>query len=308
VKPVIPVIAGPTAVGKTAVSVALAKLLDGEVVSADSRQIYAPFRIGTARPTPEEMQGVPHHLLGQLELHEAYSAGRFADQATSLIPGIQDRGKHVVVVGGSTLYVHALIEGLSDIPKVDPSIRQSLNSELEQRGPAALHTELAEADPVFAKSLDATKSQRIIRGLEVFRGTGKPLSDFHRPPPLPDQKYRLFVLHVERQSLYKRIDSRVDQMVEEGLIEEVRAAWEANPVHTLNAWRTIGYQELLPWFDGECTLDEAIRLIKRNSRRYAKRQLTWYKRYPDALWLDSSEQSTDDLAKTIAEVIRPLAN
>ena len=300
-KPVIPVIAGPTAVGKTAVSVALARLLDGEIISADSRQIYAPFRIGTARPSDAELQTVPHHLLGELALQEPYSSGIFADRASALIPEIQGRGKRVVVAGGSTLYVAALLYGLSDIPEVDLSIRHTLNAELEERGAAALHAELVEADPEFAKTLDATKSQRIVRGLEVFRGTGKRLSEFHRPPPLPDQTYRLFVLHQPREELYARIDSRVDQMLDDGLIAEARAALDDAPDRTLNAWRTIGYQELLPWFDGLYSRDEAVRLIKRNSRRYAKRQLTWYKRYPEAEWIDSSGKDLRVLARTIAD-------
>lgn len=301
-KPIIPVIAGPTAVGKTAVSVALAELLDAEIVSADSRQIYAPFRIGTARPSEEEMHAVPHHLIGEYELHEEYSSGRFAQRVQQIIPDIQARKKRVVVVGGSTLYVHALIEGLSDIPAVEPEVRAILNRELQERGSEALHAELQAADPAFAATLDPTKSQRIVRGLEVWRGTGKPLSHFHQPPPLPDQHYRLVVLHVERDLLYTRIDDRVDQMLAEGLLDEFRSSLETYPDRSLNAWRTIGYQELLPWIDGEYDLEEAIRLIKRNSRRYAKRQLTWYKRYPDATWIDSSGQEPAAVASQIADL------
>lgn len=301
---VIPVIAGPTAVGKTALSVALAREMDAEIVSADSRQIYAPFRIGTARPTTEEMQGVPHHLMGVLPLEAAYSAGQFAERAKRIIPEILDRDKKVIVVGGSTLYVHALIEGLSDIPQVAGSIRDTLNGDLEQRGSDALHAELLSVDPDFARTLDPTKSQRIIRGLEVYRGTGKPLSHFHTPPPLPDQAFKLFVLRTERDILYQRIDERVDTMLRDGLVEEVRAAWETSPDATLNAWRTIGYQELIPWLSGERPFEEAIRLLKRNSRRYAKRQLTWYKRYPEAIWLDTSVQPIEDQVRAVLEAIR----
>lgn len=300
-KAVIPVIAGPTAVGKTALSVALARELDAEIVSADSRQIYAPFRIGTARPTAEEMQGVPHHLMGELPLEAPYSAGRFADRARKIIPNVQSRGKRVVVVGGSTLYVHALIEGLSDIPAVDDDIRVTLNKELEERGVEALHNELVHVDPAFAKTLDPSKSQRILRGLEVHRGTGKPLSHFHTPPPLPGQDYRLFVLHMDRTALYERIDSRVDLMLEAGLMEELKAAWETAPDPDLNAWRTIGYQELIPWMQGDRSFEEAVRLLKRNSRRYAKRQLTWYKRYSDAIWLDTS---TLDISEQVSSVLQ----
>jgi tRNA dimethylallyltransferase len=303
-KPIIPVIAGPTAVGKTSLSVALALEMDAEIISADSRQIYAPFRIGTARPTEDEMQGVRHHLMGELLLDTPYSAGRFAERVRDIIPDISLRGKAVVAVGGSTLYVHALIKGLSDIPTVDSEIRDALNKELEDRGSEALHTELLKIDPDFAGTLDPTKSQRILRGLEVYRGTGKPLSHFHTPPPLPGQNYQLFVLHTDRATLYERIDQRVDAMIDEGLAEEFRAAWKAMPDPTLNAWRTIGYQELIPWIQGERSFEEAVRLLKRNSKRYAKRQLTWYKRYTEAIWLDTSTRGIDEQVKTVLAKIR----
>ena len=297
--PIIPVIAGPTAVGKTAVSIALARLLDAEIVSADSRQIYAPFRIGTARPSDQELQGARHHLIGELGLEAPYSAGRFAQRIQDIIPGITARGKRAIVVGGSTLYVHALIDGLSDIPAVDPSIRTTLNQELERDGSEELHKALLSVDPDYAATLDPTKTQRIVRGLEVYRGTGRPLSHFHQPPPLPGQRYQLIVLHVERDLLYARIDERVDEMLAGGLLEECRQALEAAPDRSLNAWRTIGYQELLPWMDGEYDLNEAIRLIKRNSRRYAKRQLTWYKRYADAVWIDTADKDPESIASHI---------
>lgn len=301
--PVIPVIAGPTAVGKTAVSVALASMLNAEVLSADSRQNYAPFRIGTARPVDSEMSGIVHHLLGELDLREDYSAGIFAQRAQAIVPEIQGRGRRVVVAGGSTLYVHALIEGLSDIPVVDPAIREQLNQELTDRGSEALHAELLEVDPEFAATLDPSKSQRIVRGLEIFRGTGSPLSSFHQPPPLPDQRYRLFVLHTSRDVLYKRIDARVDDMIRDGLLDEFKAALKDAPDRSLNAWRTIGYQELFAWHDNEIDLDEAVRLIKRNSRRYAKRQLTWYKRYDDARWVNTESTSPDAVADLIKNVV-----
>ena len=300
-KSLIPVIAGPTAVGKTALSVELAKMIDAEVVSADSRQIYAPFRIGTARPTPEEMQGVPHHLMGELPLTAAYSAGRFAERAKSLIPEIESRGKRVVVVGGSTLYVDALLNGLSDIPSVDPSIRDELNRMVQSGHLAELYRELSAADPTFAATLDPSKSQRIVRGLEVLRGTGKPLSSFHTPPPLSDSEFLLIILHTERDRLYDRINRRVDQMIEDGLRQEVDAAWSRYPDDSLNAWRTIGYQEWLPVLSGERSEEEAVRLIKRNSRRYAKRQLTWYSRYKGARWIDLSIEELDVVASTLAD-------
>ena len=300
----IPIIAGPTAVGKTALSIALAKRLDAEIVSADSRQIYAPFRIGTARPTALEMDGVVHHLMGIWPLDRAYSAGIFADMARALIPSILERGKRVIVVGGSTLYVEALLNGLSDIPKVDPAIRTQLNSAVLAGELETLYKELQEADPVFAATLDPTKSQRIIRGLEVFRGTGSPLSDFHTPPPLPGQSFRLLVLHADRQKLYDRINERVEHMVTAGLVDECREALAAEPDTGLNAWRTIGYQELMPFLQGDCSLEQSVQAIQRHSRRYAKRQLTWYRRYPEAQWLDLEEAGVEKTADTLAFELR----
>lgn len=299
-RPIIPIIAGPTAVGKTALSIALAKQIDAEIVSADSRQIYAPFRIGTARPTPDEMSGVVHHLMGDWPLDRPYSSGIFAELARKLIPSIQARGKRVVVVGGSTLYVDALLNGLSDIPPVDPATRETLNAEVKAGGLPGLYNELAAADPAFAATLDPTKSQRIVRGLEVLRGTGRPLSDFHTPPPLPDQEYRLIVLHTDRKLLYDRINARVDRMMEDGLLDECRDALKVFPNVSLNAWRTIGYQELLPVLQGGVALEEAMATIKRNSRRYAKRQLTWYRRYPDAEWLDLAAEGVEVCAARLA--------
>lgn len=298
--PIIPVLAGPTAVGKTAISLELAEALGAEIASADSRQIYQDFCIGTARPTESELNRVRHHFVAELSIAEDFSAGRFAAAVSERIPAIQARGKNVVVTGGSTLYVHALIEGLSDIPQVDPAIRERLNRRLEDEGVLPLHGELLAVDPEFAATLDSSKSQRIIRGLEVYEGTKQPLSSFHTPPPLPDQDFRLFVLHRPRQLLYERIDQRVDIMMSEGLLAEMEQLVASGADLSGNAFRTIGYQELIPAIKGEYTLDEAVRLIKRNSRRYAKRQLTWYKRYPEAKWIDVGQR----LASEIAEEIR----
>lgn len=300
-KPVIPIIAGPTAVGKTALSIALAKRMDAEIVSADSRQIYAPFRIGTARPTPDEMSGVAHHLMGEWPLDEPYSAGIFAEKARALIPYIQARGKRVLVVGGSTLYVEALLNGLSDIPEVDPAVREQLNREVEAGHLPILYKELLRGDPAFACTLDETKSQRIVRGLEILRGTGRPLSHFHTPPPLPDQRFHLLVLHTDRKQLYERINVRVDKMLADGLLEECRRAFKSFPDTGLNAWRTIGYQELAPVLEGKADLDDAVAQIKRNSRRYSKRQLTWYRRYPDATWLDLETEGVESCADRLAK-------
>lgn len=308
-RPLIPIIAGPTAVGKTATSIALAKELNAEIISADSRQVYKEFSIGTASPTNAEMAMVPHHFVKEISIGEPYSAGIFARNVSDVIDSIYARGKNIVISGGSTLYVHALLEGLSDIPEIDPDVRIKLNNRLQKEGSQTLFNELEHVDPVFSSTLDATKSQRIIRGLEVWYGTGQQLSTFHAKPLLKPDQFRLFVLYRDRKELYDRINLRVDQMIEEGFIDEVKTILQSNPDLNDNAFRTIGYQELLPVLADNASLDtegsealsKAVELIKRNSRRYAKRQLTWYKQYHEAVWIDVTKS---DAEKIILEAIQ----
>ncbi len=296
----IPIIAGPTSVGKTATSVALAELLDAEIISADSRQIYREFSIGTACPTPAQLSQVRHHFVHEISIGQAYSAGIFANGVGTVATVILERGKKILVTGGSTLYIHSLLHGLSDIPKVEPDIRAELNRCLEAEGSTLMYNELVLVDPVFAQTLDPTKSQRIIRGLEVFIGTGKPISSFHGSPPLQDHSFQLFVLHRERKQLYQQINDRVDQMISEGLVDELKGILATSPNLADNAFRTIGYQELIPHLLGKTSLDEAVSLIKRNSRRYAKRQLTWFKRYPGAIWIDvDTEEAVNVVLSTL---------
>ncbi len=293
-RPFIPIIAGPTAVGKTETSLRVAEALNDEIISADSRQVYREFSIGTASPTKEDCARVNHHFVREINIGDSFSAGIFAGQVASRILDIQSRKKSILVSGGSTLYVYALTHGLADIPAVDPQIRESLNVRLQHEGAQVLFSELDQADPTFAATLDPSKSQRIVRGLEVFIGTGKPLSHFHTSSPLSGVPTRLFVLYRPREVLYERINTRVDQMMRDGLVEEVRTILESNPDLTDNAFRTIGYQELIPAIRGEYSEDRAIELIKRNSRRYAKRQLTWYKRYDEAIWINVDESNSYD--------------
>lgn len=291
----IPIIAGPTAVGKTSVSIQIAKALNAEIISADSRQIYREFSIGTACPSPIQRKEVKHHLVQEIAIGEAYSAGIFANRVSSVASDILLRDKGIVITGGSTLYIHALLYGLSDIPQVDPAIRVKLNARLENEGSKVLFDELFKADRVFAQTLDATKSQRIIRGLEVFLGTGEPISSFHGSSPLPEHQFKLFVLYRERNSLCERIDERADDMVASGLIQEIQAVLDTDPNLKDNAFRTIGIQEVIPYLKGQTSLEEAVSLIKRNSRRYAKRQLTWFKRYPEAVWINVDKEDPTSL-------------
>ncbi|MBO6577354.1 MAG: tRNA (adenosine(37)-N6)-dimethylallyltransferase MiaA [Rhodothermales bacterium] len=281
----IPLITGPTAVGKTAVVLKLAGELDGEIVSCDSRQLYAELNVGTAKPTQEELAAVPHHFIGEATVGDPWSAGRYARVAEERIAQILDRGRSPVVVGGSTLYIQALVEGLADIPATDPAVRAALNEKLETVGPAVLFQALERVDPAFASTLDPTKSQRIVRGLEVYASTGRPLSSFFEDMPPPRFSYGVVVLDRERERLYARIDERVHAMIEAGLIEELHRLMEAGYDPEANPLRTIGYSELVPFVRGERSLDESIALIQRNSRRYAKRQLTWFRGRDDWHWL-----------------------
>ncbi|WP_262899681.1 tRNA (adenosine(37)-N6)-dimethylallyltransferase MiaA [Rhodocaloribacter litoris] len=272
-------IAGPTATGKTWLSIELAERVGAEIVSADSRQVYRGLDIGTAKPTVEERRGIPHHFIDELELEVPFSAGRFAAAARERIRSILERGRLPVVVGGSTLYLHALIHGLPDLPEADPDLRHALNQRLAREGGEALYRELQRVDPGFAATLDPTKTQRLVRGLEVYYATGRPLSSFPTTPPEPGFRYRVVVLCRDRKELYARINARVDAMIEAGLVDEVRALAAQGYDERINALNTIGYREVFAHLRGEIPFGEMVRLIKRNTRRYAKRQMTWFRRY-----------------------------
>ncbi|MFT5143067.1 MAG: tRNA dimethylallyltransferase [Rhodothermales bacterium] len=302
--PRIPLITGPTAVGKSSVALALAESHGGEIVSCDSRQVYAELEIGTARPTSDEMARVPHHLVGVATLSDPWSAGRFGREAEVALTDIKARGAQPVVIGGSTLYIQALVDGLADIPATDPAVRNALNEKLQIVGSEVLYEALFRVDPVFAETLDATKSQRIIRGLEVYASTGHPLSYFFKTVPPPAHSYRVIVLDRDREDLYRRIDARVHAMMDAGQLDEVYRLMQQGFDPEENPLRTIGYSELAPVLRGETTLEEAVILIQRNSRRYAKRQLTWLRGRPDATWLNvEAEDSAESLAERIAELM-----
>ena len=294
------VIAGPTAVGKSSLALALAEQVGAEIASADSRQLYRGLDIGTAKPTAAEQRRVPHHLIDRLNLGERSTAGSYRTWFDDVAADVARRGRPLVVVGGSTLYVHALVAGLAELPPVPPPLEAQLLREIASpAGAQALFDELAAADPAAASTLDPTKTQRLVRLCGVLRSTGHAPSELwaaNRVAPVPS---RLVVLDRPRPDLYARIDQRVDAMIEAGLLVEAQALASRGSEARRTLGATIGYQELLPVFDGERTLDEAVHIIKRNSRRYAKRQLTWYRRYDDALWLDARRQTADDLLATV---------
>lgn len=294
-------IVGPTAVGKTALSLRLAEALNAEIISADSRQVYQELTIGTAKPTPEEQRQVPHHFINERSIFgDPYSAGTFADEANERIRQIQRRGRHPLIVGGSTLYVHALQFGIADVPEVDESVRAHIEGRLDDEGAEALYEELKQVDPHQADRMDPTKTQRLVRALEVYHGTGRPLTYYHQNQSEPPFSYRTIVLNRERTTLYKRIEKRVDRMLENGLMDEVGDLLNHGIDPERQPLRTIGYREPIEYLDGKIDYDEMVRLIKRNSRRYAKRQLTWFRRYDEYEWIHLGETEPQDLVAEIA--------
>jgi len=294
--PPILTITGPTGVGKTELSLDVAEHLGAEIVSVDSRQVYKELTIGTAKPSPKALERVPHHFIGERTLQEPFSAGDYAEAANERIRDIRERGRRALVVGGATLYLHALQYGLADIPDVDDAVRARLKERLEEEGQEALYEELQEVDPKQAAEMDSTKTQRVIRALEVYHGTGKPLSYYYEHQPEPPFDYVTVVLNREREQLYDRINSRVDRMLDTGLLDEVRGVMDIDDVQ-LDAppLSTIGYREPIQHLRGEIDYDEMVRLVKRNTRRYAKRQLTWFRRYDESHWREATETSPEDV-------------
>jgi len=287
-EPTLLVVAGPTAVGKTALCVQLAQHYQTEIISADSRQFFRELSIGTAKPTPQEMQGVPHHFIDSHSISEDYNAGRFEEEALAVLNQLFQRHRVVVLTGGSGLYLQAVTEGLDEMPATDPEVRAGLQRELHDLGLEALVTELARLDPVTYARIDQQNPQRVVRALEVTRSTGQPFSSFHAQKTEAKRPFRIVkvVLNREREELYQRIDQRVDQMLAAGLLDEVKGL-VAYRQH--NALQTVGYKEIFDYLDGLHDWPETVRLLKRNTRHYAKRQLTWFRRDPAYTWLHPNE-------------------
>lgn len=281
------VIGGPTASGKTRAAVKVAKHFGVPVISADSRQFYRAMRIGTARPTEQELEGVPHHFLGHLELDETWSAGTFARAAEPVLQRIVRQVGMAVLVGGSGLYIDALVKGLDPLPAADVRLREKLQHRLQLQGLPALMAELRQLDPVTADRIDQANPHRVLRALEVCLLTGRPFSaQRSQPKDRTDMRIIRFAMDVPRARLYEHIDARVDRMVADGLVEEVRSLL---PHRHHNALRTVGYRELFMHFDGVLTLEQAIDLVKQHTRNYAKRQMTWLRRDPTWRWHDPED-------------------
>lgn len=302
----VPVIVGPTGIGKTEVSLRLAENFPIEIISADSRQIYKFLDIGTAKPKPGILEKITHHFIDQLSPVETYSAGVFGRDARDLIHRLLKESKLPVVVGGSGFYIQALIDGLSEIDSVDPSIREQLQNRLNKEGIERLHDELSSVDPFLAEKTKNSDKQRVLRGLEVYYSLGIPLSQIQSQKPIPaDFRFIMIGLNSRRELLYEKINKRVDQMIEMGLVNEVRGLKELGYTEELNALNTVGYKEVFEHLKGNFDFDTMVEKIKMHTRRYAKRQLTWFKRDKRIRWfnLDDYEDS-ENLITTIIEYIK----
>ncbi len=276
------VLTGPTAVGKTAVALRLAEHFHTEVVSADSRQVFREMEIGTAKPTPAELRRVPHHLINTRSIAEDYDAGMFAGEAMTCLLGLFERKGNAVLCGGSGLYIKALLEGFDEMPDIPGEVRASVIADYEKHGLAGLQQELSRKDSDYFEVVDRKNPQRLMRALEVIRHTGQPFSGFRRKSrkELPFDVVKIG-LELDREELYRRIDARMDAMIESGLFEEAERLFSQR---SLPALQTVGYQEIFGYLEGLYDREEAVRLLKRNSRHYAKRQLTWFRRDPEIRW------------------------
>ncbi len=279
-------IVGPTAGGKSALAMELAACEPVEIVSVDSMQVYRGMDVGTAKPTPDERARVPHHMIDVLEPEESCNVGRFCRMAREAIDGILSRGRRPLLVGGTAMYLKGLIWGLADAPARVPEVRRRLERELEERGGAALHERLRRLDPAAAERIHPNDVQRLVRALEVCEASGRPASEgqvqFAREPSLPTA---MVGLRLERAELYARIDDRVDRMMDNGLLEEVeKLQGRLGP----QASQALGYKELTEHLEGRLTLPEAVALTKRNTRRFAKHQLTWFRHMPQIRWMSAA--------------------
>ncbi len=289
-------IVGPTAVGKTEMSIRLARWLKSEIVSADSRQFYIEMNIGTAKPDAKNLLSVLHHFINSHSVKNHFSAGEYGRVAVSKIEELHVKNNVAIATGGSGLYLKALWEGFDEIPEVDSQVRKDLNEAYEIHGLKELLKELQQKDPVYYDQVDKQNHRRVIRALEVVRGTGYPFSSVRikKTMKMPYSQLKIG-LNMEHEKLYSKINQRMDQMIEEGLFEEAEKLY---PYKNLNALQTVGYSEIFNFMDRKYDKEEAIRLLKRNSRRYAKRQLTFFRKYKDIHWFKPNQE------KEIRELIK----
>lgn len=300
------ILTGPTAVGKTALSIELAKILGGEIISADSMQIYRKMDIGSAKISQEEMDSVVHHMIDVVDPDEDFSVSDFHDMASQIISDIHKRGKLAIVTGGTGLYLNSLVYDMDfGGTNSDPSIRKDLEEILNDKGKDYLYRLLQDLSPEAAKRIHPNNTKRVIRAIEVYK-TGGEMGDFSN-----DLKYnpkfdaKIIVLNRDRSILYDRINQRVDMMFDMGLLDEVKGLHQMGYTSQMQSMKGIGYKEVLEYFDGKMTLEESIDILKQGTRRYAKRQITWFKKYENALWLDLDKVTElDDQIEAIKDFIK----
>lgn len=283
------IITGPTAVGKTEASILLAKEIDGEIISADSMQVYKGMDIGTAKITKEEMKGVPHHLIDILSPEQDFNVYTFQKLAKEAVEDILSRGKIPILAGGTGFYIQALLYGISFQEEAN-TCRKELEKIHAEKGTTYLHSMLKEVDPVSADIIHPNNVKRVIRALEFYQETGEPISKHNETQRQKESQFEsvYFVLHMPRELLYQRINERIDQMLENGLVQEVAALKEMGIRREMTSMQGIGYKEVLDYLDGELSYEDMVYLLKRDTRHFAKRQLTWFRREKDVIWLDKT--------------------
>ncbi|MDE6640975.1 MAG: tRNA (adenosine(37)-N6)-dimethylallyltransferase MiaA [Acetatifactor sp.] len=296
-RPPLIVLTGPTAVGKTRLSLALARAVKGEIVSADSMQVYRHMDIGSAKIRPEEMQGIPHHMIDILDPWESFNVVLFKERCEECIGGIYERGHIPVVTGGTGFYIQALLRDVdfTEEPE-DRAYRESLERLAAEKGPEYLHAMLRESDPAAAEEIHFNNIKRTVRALEFHHLTGKRISDHNHRERQKESAYNscYFVLNDERDRLYARIEQRVDEMLEQGLADEVRRLRDMGCRRGMVSMQGLGYKEIMAWLEGETTFEEAVEILKRDTRHFAKRQLTWFRREKDVIWVNKDEFGYDE--------------
>lgn len=311
-KPLI-ILTGPTAVGKTKASIGLAKAIGGEIISADSMQVYRHMDIGSAKITKEEMADVPHYLIDVLEPEEEFHVVRFQQMAKAAMTDIYSRGKIPIIVGGTGFYIQALLYDIDFTENEGDSVyREKLEALAKEKGAAYLHGQLAMVDPKSAEEIHANNIKRVIRALEFYHQTGQKISEHNERERQKESPYQFcyFVLNDRRECLYERIDQRVDQMIRNGLVQEVQTLKERGCKKQMVSMQGLGYKEIFSYLEGDCSLEEAVYIIKRDTRHFAKRQLTWFKRERDVIWVQKDELNYDDkkLLQSLLESIKERMN
>jgi len=296
-------IAGPTAIGKTEVALAVASRINAEIISCDSMQIYKGFAVGTAKPSKLQMKSVPHHLISTVERGSVFSVAEYLSLAAKKIEKVKEKNKNVVITGGTGLYMKTLFEGIFKGPGRDKKKRDQLKQDAEEKGLDFLYNSLKKKDPEYAGMISQNDERRIIRALEVIDKTDQKFSELQKnKETFINGPYLIFCLTMERGKLYKRIDDRVDKMMEQGLMEEARELYKNKKNKDATLKQAIGYKELFPYFEGSLSLEEAVSLIKRNTRRFAKRQFTWFRKMKDVVWVEAEKPVEDIVSEILSKV------